>query len=970
MLEDIKPLEKISGREDIELLLKKYAYRTEISFIYESNSNQSTYDMWLAFHNSKLKNEKSLYFSMIKFPFERIVKALKESTESNIFNVENISRVISEYMLSTVYSLSESLFNTEIRIFDETAEKYLYFLSQNYEEYKRLVNKYPYWNYLMTMYLDDTEKFFIEFITNISRDQEILSEKFFNSKKLKIENLKLSMGDRHKGRFVVEVKTDLGNVFYKPRGAKIDSAFEKCLNKLSKAKNVLDMESPTFIDRKTYSWFEKIEYTPLESDKGNYYRRLGQLLAIIYILNGNDIHHENLISHGEYPVIIDIETVLTNRLVNKKASASSYLQKDSNGYAFDSVQSSLILPNEITIRNKQFDFSPIKFSKEGVVEIEKSTSHSASTSELGVISDKVCEGFKAIYKEVSYNKSAYIKFFNDVFVGKRIRFLNKPTNVYGSVMDLLTNPVCLYNPNYAFSLTTKLYGLDSSQVKEEELFEQEELLRFNIPYFEVKTNSRDLILSEKRKINNYFIETPIESLETKINILGDLDLNKQLAIIKGTFLTASDDFEVKELSDINEDSNFNLGNRDKGIQTQDIEKFINETIKSVFTQRLINPFSNHYFWIGPMSKEDDGIASYQVMDFPNRIYMGNIGILHVLLTISNSNNYGEYIDKLIKDIEEDVEVILQCQKGDLEVSAYNGIASFLRYYNDLYKFGRIDSEEFYSRVTMLIEQIDQNIDSDKSLDILDGTAGAALSIIASNEIFDNQRLRTLSISVLGKCYKHLINSVVTDGDKIYFPQKENRREYMTGFSHGSSGILMALYKVGKFIGIDSSDFIYKVLQTERELYNSKDRVWYRGNKSQESSWAWCHGVPGILLSRVDLYLDGYRDEKIEDELRELYEITIEKSLGFNLTYCHGDFGNILICKYVQSILNFDDSRISKYLDNLLPYLMKSRTLKLKGTESVGLMVGLMGVVEFLDNIYLQNKIDSIELLKITPIRNS
>lgn len=50
--------------------------------------------------------------------------------------------------------------------------------------------------------------------------------------------------------------------------------------------------------------------------------------------------------------------------------------------------------------------------------------------------------------------------------------------------------------------------------------------------------------------------------------------------------------------------------------------------------------------------------------------------------------------------------------------------------------------------------------------------------------------------------------------------------------------------------------------------------------------------------------------------------------------------------------------------------MKSRTLKLKGTESVGLMVGLMGVVEFLDNIYLQNKIDSIELLKITPIRNS
>ena len=41
-----------------------------------------------------------------------------------------------------------------------------------------------------------------------------------------------------------------------------------------------------------------------------FYIRFGEILALSYILNATDLHMENLIAYGEYPVIIDLETFI------------------------------------------------------------------------------------------------------------------------------------------------------------------------------------------------------------------------------------------------------------------------------------------------------------------------------------------------------------------------------------------------------------------------------------------------------------------------------------------------------------------------------------------------------------------------------------------------------------------------------------------------------------------------------------
>ena len=41
-----------------------------------------------------------------------------------------------------------------------------------------------------------------------------------------------------------------------------------------------------------------------------YYKRLGIQLFLVYLLGTKDLHSENLIAHGEYPVFVDLETLV------------------------------------------------------------------------------------------------------------------------------------------------------------------------------------------------------------------------------------------------------------------------------------------------------------------------------------------------------------------------------------------------------------------------------------------------------------------------------------------------------------------------------------------------------------------------------------------------------------------------------------------------------------------------------------
>lgn len=62
-----------------------------------------------------------------------------------------------------------------------------------------------------------------------------------------------------------------------------------------------------------YGYSEFIENTPAESPEAvkRYYYRMGNAFALFHALGSSDLHFENFIAAGEYPALVDLETIVT-----------------------------------------------------------------------------------------------------------------------------------------------------------------------------------------------------------------------------------------------------------------------------------------------------------------------------------------------------------------------------------------------------------------------------------------------------------------------------------------------------------------------------------------------------------------------------------------------------------------------------------------------------------------------------------
>lgn len=64
------------------------------------------------------------------------------------------------------------------------------------------------------------------------------------------------------------------------------------------------------------AWIKFVEHIELKDEYKikEFYYNYGKLLFIAYILGMNDLHYENLIACGKYPVITDVETIFSSYL--------------------------------------------------------------------------------------------------------------------------------------------------------------------------------------------------------------------------------------------------------------------------------------------------------------------------------------------------------------------------------------------------------------------------------------------------------------------------------------------------------------------------------------------------------------------------------------------------------------------------------------------------------------------------------
>ena len=200
-------------------------------------------------------------------------------------------------------------------------------------------------------------------------------------------------------------------------------------------------------------------------------------------------------------------------------------------------------------------------------------------------------------------------------------------------------------------------------------------------------------------------------------------------------------------------------------------------------------------------------------------------------------------------------------------------------------------------------------------DLISGKAGAVIGLLILRNILDDASLLDFA--------EQLGNELIQSADKAGLtyswkaPTILNQRN-LTGLSHGTAGVgyaLLELYRAtGNSIYKKSAEFAF---QYERHFFDAEAGNWpdFRkelgsSNKRKHSlnfATSWCHGAPGIAMSRLRAYEilkdSTYKAEAIValQTTRKMIETSIQSGTE-NYSLCHGLSGNAEALLYGTQVL--------------------------------------------------------------------
>jgi lantibiotic modifying enzyme len=205
----------------------------------------------------------------------------------------------------------------------------------------------------------------------------------------------------------------------------------------------------------------------------------------------------------------------------------------------------------------------------------------------------------------------------------------------------------------------------------------------------------------------------------------------------------------------------------------------------------------------------------------------------------------------------------------------------------------------------LLERVAGALDGEHLLDGLGGNAGAipALLNLARRPGFER------ALEIARACGEELCRTAMRDGDlRCWEATQASGSAFnsppMTGLSHGACGMALALFELyartgeAEFLQTARGAFAYEDL-----LFSPAHSNWldvrfpysdYGGGLTGSFQTSWCHGAPGIGLTRLRAAaLDPERAETHERMARAALATTIAsleqsaQSPRFDATLCHG-----------------------------------------------------------------------------------
>ena len=356
-----------------------------------------------------------------------------------------------------------------------------------------------------------------EMLIRIQKNRQEIQETFFGGSDFgKIIKFDSSCADWHQnGRFTCIIITEHGKFLYKPRNLQADTLLFQLVSDLFSDVLIL----PKALDFGSYGYAEFIVDEPAKTKAAaeRFFYRFGGVCAIFQAFESSDFHCENILTKGEFPAIIDLETFLGIPIFFNKENTDLF-QRDLQYSLF----SSCILPK----RSEERELSPLLCKDKNSI--------------LPLIDGKREDirgywpcfdaGFQAIYHRCIENKS-YLLMYLEHFSNCSFRCLLRSTNDYARMLQGLYSVKLLSSKNCRKERVTvlrKALSCLGQEIADEELTA---LLCGDIPIFHCFAKSRNLYSGEKCIMPDYFPHSILDNVRYRIDHMTDAECEFELGII-------------------------------------------------------------------------------------------------------------------------------------------------------------------------------------------------------------------------------------------------------------------------------------------------------------------------------------------------------------------------------------------------------------------------------------------------------
>ncbi|MFH7599684.1 type 2 lanthipeptide synthetase LanM family protein [Streptomyces racemochromogenes] len=273
-------------------------------------------------------------------------------------------------------------------------------------------------------------------------------------------------GDGHRGgRSVMLLRfADGTRLVYKPRPLSVHRHFNDLVTWFNRLPGSVDLRTLRLLDRGDYGWVEFVVAGPCAraADIESFYRRQGALLALLHLIDGTDLHHENLIAAGAHPVLVDVETLFHPPL------AGTATEDPAARALHDSVYRVGLLPQLLVGDDSALDVSAVGGGREAVSPVARADWADAGTDRMRLVRragrfresanrprlaggdpvdpaahiEALCAGFRAGYTAIGAAREELLHGTDllKAFAEDEVRVLIRPTWVYSTLLDESTHP--------------------------------------------------------------------------------------------------------------------------------------------------------------------------------------------------------------------------------------------------------------------------------------------------------------------------------------------------------------------------------------------------------------------------------------------------------------------------------------------------------------------------------------------------